>query len=222
MKMKTIGEEGQEKEGLVKEILNKGDLTAEELKEELRKKDVSFVKSYDRLFTRLFIVLAILWLLPAVARYSGWQFLSFFAQLPRVEFPIVVIVVGVVFFIAAIALEAKVVSMRQRRGGCQDTHESVVIVREGPYKIVMHPGYLAEIVYFSLLPVILSKWLPFTILAVVYIVGWIGMLAYLIRVEDNFNIRKWGDEYRQFMRDVPMINFVKGLWNNLGKRRAGN
>lgn len=213
MKMKTIDEEGQKKVGLVKEILKKGDLTAEELKEELWKKNVSFVRSYDRAFTGVFIVVAILWLLPAVAKYSGWQFLSFFAQLPRVEFPIVVIVVGVVFFIAAISLEAKGVSMRQRRGGCQDTHESVVIVRESPYKIIRHPGYLAEIVYFSLLPVILSKWLLFTILVVVYIVVWLSMMAYLIRAEDDFNIRKWGEEYQQFMKEVLALNFVKGLRN---------
>ena len=213
MKMKTIGEEGQKKEGSVRKILKKDDLTTEELKQELWKENVSFVKSYDRPASMLFYPLVVLWLLPAVAKFSGWEFLSFFAWLPSMNFPIVVIVVGVVFFIAAIALEAKVCSMRQKRGGCQDAHESVVIVREGPYKIVRHPGYLAEIVYFSLLPIIPSKWLPFTILAVVYIVVWLGMMAYLIRAEDNFNIRKWGGEYRQFMKEVPALNFVKGLRN---------
>lgn len=213
MKMKMIGGEGQKKEGLVRKILKKDDLTTEELKQELWKKNVRFVRSYDRPASMLFYPLVVLWLLPAIAKYSGWGFLSFFAWLLRVEFPIVVIVVGVVFFIAAISLEVKVCSMRQRRGGCQDTHESVVIIREGPYKVIRHPGYLAEIVYFSLLPVILSKWVPFTILAAVYIAVWLGMMAYLIRAEDNFNIRKWGEEYRQFMKEVPALNFVKGLKN---------
>ena len=200
-------------EGLVGEILEKGDLTVKEVKEELWKKNVSFVRSYDRPTSMLWLVLVVLWLLPAIAKYSGWGFLSFFAQLPRVDFPVVVIVIAAIFFIAAISLEAKVNLGRIRQGGCRDSHETVVIVREGPYKVIRHPGYLAEIIYFGLLPIVLSKWVPFTISAVVYGVIWIGVLVYLLKAEDNFNIRKWGDEYRQYMKQVPALNFVKGLKN---------
>lgn len=198
-------------EGLVKEILGEGELSAQEIREELRRRDVSFVRAYDRAFSRLFLVLAVLWLLPAIGRWTGWGFLGFFARLPRVDFPTAVIVVGAVLFIAAVSLEAKLVSMRQKRGGCQDTHETVVIVREGPYRVIRHPGYLSEIVYFGLLPIVLSKWVPFTILAAICIVIAIASFAYLIRVEDNFNQRKWGEQYRQYMKEVPAINFVKGL-----------
>ena len=208
-----MSKEGQKKEGLVREILDKDELTTEQMKEELWQKNVSFVRSYDRAFSWLFIAVAVLWLLPATAKYSGWGFLNFFAQLPSVDFPIVAIVIGAIFFIAAIFLDAKVVSRRRKQGGCQDPHESVVIVREGPYRVIRHPGYLAEMVYFGLLPILLSKWLPFTILAVISIVVIIASFAFLIRAEDNFNIRKWGDEYRQFMREVPALNFVRGLRN---------
>ena len=201
----------ERKEGLVKKILSQGDLPAKEIKEELWKKNVSFVRSYDRAACMLFYPLVALWLLPAIAKYSGWGFLDFFARLSRVDFPIVVIVIGAIFFIVAVALEAKVTSARQRRGGCHDTHETVVIVREGPYRVIRHPGYLAELVYFTLLPLVLSKWLPFTILAILFIAAWIGVTVYLIKAEDNFNLRKWGEKYRQYMEDVPAINFVKGL-----------
>ena len=203
----------ERKEELVKEILSQGDLTAKEVKEELWKKNVSFVRSYDRAALMLFYPLAVLWLLPAIAKYSGWGFLNFFARLTKVDFPVVVIVIGTIFFIAAVALEVKVTSARQRRGGCHDTHETVVIVREGPYRVIRHPGYLAELVYFALLPIVLSKWIPFTILAAVYIVVWDGVLVYLIKAEDGFNLRKWGEEYRQYMKEVSAINFVKGLKN---------
>jgi protein-S-isoprenylcysteine O-methyltransferase Ste14 len=199
------------KEGLVKEILSKGDLAAQEIKEKLWKKNVSFVRAYDRAFSGLFLVLVVLWLLPAIGRWTGWGFLGFFARLPRVDFPIGVIVIGALLFIAAVSLEAKVVSMRQKWGGCQDAHETVVIVREGPYRVIRHPGYLAEMVYFSVLPIVLSKWVPFTILAAICIVIAIASCAYLIRVEDSFNQRKWGEEYRQYMKEVPAIHFVKGL-----------
>ena len=203
--------ERQREEGLVEEILSRGDLSAEEIKEKLWKKNVSFVRSYDRHCTRLFCPLVVLWFLPAIAKWSGWGFLSFFARLPRVSFPMVVILTGAIFVIVAIALEAKAGSMRQKRGGCHDLHESVVIVREGPYKVIRHPGYLAELIYFPLLPIVLSRWVPFTILAVVYIVVWTGAIVYLLKAEDNFNLRKWGEEYRRYVKQVPAINFVKGL-----------
>jgi protein-S-isoprenylcysteine O-methyltransferase Ste14 len=198
-------------EGLVKEILSRGDLDTKQMKEELWVRNISFVRSYDIAFSGLFLALAALWLLPAIAKWSGWGFLSFFAQLPRVDFPIAMIVIGAVFFVAAIALEAKVASMRQKRGGCHDLHETVVVIREGPYRVIRHPGYLAEMVYFSLLPIVLSKWVPFTITAAIFMAMAIAGCAYLIRVEDSFNLRKWGEEYRQYMEEVPAINFLKGL-----------
>jgi len=198
-------------EGLVKGILSQGDFDAEGIKEELWRKNVSFVRSYDRAFSGLFLVLAVLWLLPAIGRWTGWGFLHFFAQLPRADFSVAVIVIGAVLFVAAVVLEVKLVSVRQKRGGCEDPHETVVLVMEGPYRVIRHPGYLAEMVYFSVLPIVLSKWVPFTILAAICIAIAIASCAYLIRAEDSFNLRKWGEEYRQYMKEVPAINFVKGL-----------
>ena len=185
------------KEGLVREVPSTDDLAAEEVREELWKKNVSFVRSYDRRCSRLFCPLVALWLLPAIAKWSGWRFLSFFARLPRMDLPIVVIVIAAIFVIAAIALEVAVSSMRQKRGGCHDVHETVVVIREGPYRVIRHPGYLAELIYFPLLPIVLSRWVPFTLLAIVYIVVWTGAIVCLLKAEDSFNLRKWGEEYRQ-------------------------
>jgi protein-S-isoprenylcysteine O-methyltransferase Ste14 len=198
-------------EGLVQEILSDGDLSTEEIKEELRRKDICFVQSYDRTFSGLFALLAALWLLPAIAQWTRWGFLRVLAALPRVGFSIGVILGATVLFVAAVGLEAKLASMRRKLGGCQDAHETVVIVRDGPYGVVRHPGYLAEMVYFSALPIILSKWVPFTILAAVCIVVTIALCVYLIRVEDHFNLKKWGNEYQQYMAEVPAVNVVKGL-----------
>ncbi len=32
------------------------------------------------------------------------------------------------------------------------------------------------------------------------------------RKEDDFNLRKWEDEHRQYMKEVPRFNFILGLW----------
>ena len=132
--------EEHREEGLVGEILSRGDLDAKQVKEELRARKVSFVQAYDRAFSGLFLVLAALWFLPAIGRWTSWEFLGCFARLPRVDFPIGVIVIGAVLFVAAVSLEVRVVSMRQKRGGCRDAHETVVIVREGPYRVIRHPA----------------------------------------------------------------------------------
>ncbi|MEW6103266.1 MAG: isoprenylcysteine carboxylmethyltransferase family protein [bacterium] len=205
--------------GMVNEILKKGDLTAREIKEELWKKDISFVRSYDRPASIIFYPLVVLWLIPVIAKYSGWRFLSSFAQLQRIDFPLVVIIIGAIFFIAAVSLDVKIAFLRKKLGGCRDVHESVVIVREGPYRVVRHPGYLAELIWLPLIPIILSEWVPFTISAIPGIVYIIGLLVYLIREEDNFNIKKWGDEYQQYIKEVPAINFIKGLWNIREKKK---
>jgi protein-S-isoprenylcysteine O-methyltransferase Ste14 len=198
-------------EGLIQEILRDGALSTEEIKKELKEKDICFVQSYDRTLSGLFVLLAVLWLLPAIAQWTGWGFLRFFAELPRVDFPIGVILGATVLFVAAVALEAKLVLMRQKQGGCQDAHETVVIVRDGPYGVVRHPGYLVEMVYFGVLPIVLSEWVPFTLLSALCIAVAIALFVYLIRVEDDFNLKKWGKEYRQYMAEVPAVNIVKGL-----------
>lgn len=202
----------EKKEGLVGEILKKDDITTKELKEELGKKNVNFTKLFSRSYGGLLFVVAIIWLLPAVAQYSGWVLLNFLARLPVVEFPIPVIVIGAIFFIAAISLEVKVTLIRKREGGCHDTHETVIVIREGPYRIIRHPGHLAEMSYLSLLPILLSRWIPFTVMAGISIVILIASYLYMIREEDNFNVRKWGNEYQQYINEVPAINFVKGLF----------
>ena len=200
-------------EGIVHEILRDESFSPEGIKEALWKRNVSFVKAYDRYYNMLFIPLAILWLLPAVARYFNWTFLSFFAELPRVDFPSIAVVLAVVLFPIGICLEAIVCLERTRHGGCHDFHESVVVVRQGPYRIIRHPGYLAEIIYFAMLPIILSRWVPYTIFAGVGTILVVASLSYLIRREDDFNVKKWGEEYRRYMKEVPAINFVRGLWN---------
>ena len=45
----------------------------------------------------------------------------------------------------------------------------------------------------------------------------IASCAYLIRAEDSFNLRKWGEEYRQYREEVPAVNFVKGLLRLIGR-----
>jgi protein-S-isoprenylcysteine O-methyltransferase Ste14 len=206
-----LSEGTSQKDGVVGEILGGGDLSVSEIRQELWKRDVSFVKSYDRSLVALFAVLGVVWLLPAIAHWSSWGFLAAFARLPRVGFPSVIIALAAVFFFAALLFDLMLSVMRGRQGGCNDMHETVVLVRKGPYRVIRHPGYLAEIIYFTLAPVMLSMWVPFTILAAICVVIAVAAIAYLIRAEDDFNLRKWGAEYWRYMEEVPAVNAAKAL-----------
>jgi len=65
-----------------------------------------------------------------------------------------------------------------------------------------------------LLPIILSPVIPFTILSIAAIITMIAYCYYGCYMEEKkMNIPKWGDEYLQYMKEVPMFNFIKGLWN---------
>jgi protein-S-isoprenylcysteine O-methyltransferase Ste14 len=201
-------EEGEE--GLVREILERGFLTEAEIKEQLKGRGISFVNRYDRIYSALVAVSVAVWLLPTLAEFSGLSALEDLAQMTRIRFPMPVLVITAVLFLAALVLEVKVVSTRRRLGGL-DAHESLVIVREGPYAVIRHPGYLAEVVYFTLLPVVVSEWIGFTVLAIFHIAIIVISFSYLVRVEDDFNVTKWGDEYRHYKNELPAINFLSWL-----------
>jgi len=84
---------------------------------------------------------------------------------------------------------------------------------------VRHSAIVGAMILFYVLPLILALvGFPLTILSVIaYIPLIIGMYLQVLH-EEKINLRKWGDEYLQYMKEVPRFNFIKGLWN-LRKRR---
>jgi len=74
-----------------------------------------------------------------------------------------------------------------------------VVIREGAFRIIRHPIYLSEIMlYLGLL--ILSISLA---ALVIWIIG-IVFLHYISRHEEKLLIARFGEEYKKYMRDVPM------------------
>jgi protein-S-isoprenylcysteine O-methyltransferase Ste14 len=72
-----------------------------------------------------------------------------------------------------------------------------------------------------LLPIILSPIIPFIILSVAAIIMMIVYVYYGCYLEEKkLDIPKWGDEYRQYMKEVPRCTFVLGIWRlRLKKKR---
>jgi len=73
------------------------------------------------------------------------------------------------------------------------------VIRKSVFNIVRHPIYLSEILlYLGLLMLSLSL-----AAAVVWIVA-IGFFHYISRYEEKLLLARFGEEYEQYMREVPM------------------
>ena len=77
--------------------------------------------------------------------------------------------------------------------------EEPTVIREGAFRIIRHPIYLSEIMlYLGLLMLSISL-----AALVVWIIS-IGFLHYISRYEEKLLIACFGEDYRQYIKEVPM------------------
>lgn len=105
-------------------------------------------------------------------------------------------IIGFVLFIpAAILIASAIVAI---------THGD--LVKSGMMRIVRHPMYLGTaIAAFALILVFQS------ILSIVFSIIAIVLLWMASKMEDDYNIERFGDSYREHMTLVPRWNVFKGL-----------
>lgn len=157
--------------------------------------------------------------LPAIAKTSGLGILDPVAQLPVIELPTALVHLAIILFVAAVPLTAAQMYWNVSRGGCRSEDETVILLRTGPYRIVRHPSHVAWAVFFVTLPIIVNRFIPFTILSVVGMVVVVAFHCYAsVMEEQKLDLRKWGDGYAQYMKEVPRWNVLRGLWNLWAKR----
>jgi len=201
------------KEGIAKEIAAKEGLTPEERKEELIRAGLDFTKDIPeaRWITVIMVVWAILCFLPGIAQLSNLDPLSFLLNLYVIKIPMFVVFIsaGLLIAIAPTALSER---LRVRKGGCHSDHHTVVLVKEGIYKVIRNPEYFFLCSLLILISIIISFLFRFTVLSIIGDILVIVGFTMLARAEEKFNIQKWGDEYRQYMKEVPRFNFIQGLW----------
>ncbi|MBN1797622.1 MAG: isoprenylcysteine carboxylmethyltransferase family protein [Spirochaetales bacterium] len=84
------------------------------------------------------------------------------------------------------------------------------LVTKGIYSIIRHPQFLAMPLMSIALMLISQHW-------IVLILGIPGVvLSYLSTLgADTYCIDKFGDEYKEYMKRVPGINILLGLWRRL-------
>ena len=213
-----ITKEESEKEGKVNDLvekLKKGEINSKDALKELGKRGLLEPETWEIIPWMAYIVL---WLLPIVSRHLKFDFLAFFAQLPSFIFPAIVIYISVAIGVLGILIGIWVSRMHSKMGGLNHD-ETVILLKEGPYGVMRHPATLYMVLPI-LLPIILSTYIPFTPLAVAAIITMIVYVYYSCLLEEKkLNIPKWGNEYLQYMKDVPRFNFILGLWRRERRKK---
>jgi protein-S-isoprenylcysteine O-methyltransferase Ste14 len=212
----TVDEEGEVKD--VVEKLEKGELTAEEALQELKRRGL-FHHSNEpfpgAFVTCGMVVWLFLWFLPVIDEILALNL----AGIPSTEMPFEIVYLSLFFFVVMVPPLFYSAHVRAKRSITGD--ENVILVKAGAYGVVRHPAALAGLILVASLPIILNRFaleIPFTPLTV------LGMLAAFAATylqawnEEKINIRKWGNKYRQYMKEVPRFNFILGIWR-LTKRR---
>jgi len=82
------------------------------------------------------------------------------------------------------------------------------LVTGGLYGLVRHPMYLAGILIFLCEPRLTTNNLALRVLAVLYFI-------YGAVVEERRLVSKFGDEYREYQRRVPMFDIAAGLFRGM-------
>jgi protein-S-isoprenylcysteine O-methyltransferase Ste14 len=161
-----------------------------------------------------------LWLLPPISKTLNLDVLAFFSGLQSFTIPLVVIYVSMFIVALGTVLFIWANHTHKARGGINRPGVTLLFYREGLYQFVRHPQNLGGVTWFIFFPVILSQYLHFTILTVFAIALMIVFSYTISYVEEKFNIEKWGDEYRQYLSEVPRYNILMGIWRHSRRKKS--
>ena len=92
---------------------------------------------------------------------------------------------------------------------------TTVLVDSGIYAVVRHPQYLGFVLLVLALVLMSQHWLS-------VISGVIGSVLFYVdatRGEEQENTKKFGDDYRRYMEEVPRMNLVVGIIKLLRRRK---
>ena len=124
-------------------------------------------KAISKLGWWIYLIWIILCFSPALAKYSQWKYISFLNKIPSYIFPNIVIYIAVAFFIGALILTVWSSQYNIRKGGVRSEDYTIILFRSGPYRLLRDPSNLAWSVFSITIPIILSKWTPFTFLSII-------------------------------------------------------
>jgi len=150
-----------------------------------------------------FLVWGVLNFIHVIASIIKMEIMSLFIRLPQIEIPIILEYLSFIVFVAAVSLLAWSTRIRIEKGGLRSQDDTTALLKSGPYGILRHPNEFALTLFFITIPIFLSSNFPFTFLSLIGNIVVIVSNYYTCVQEEKLNMRKWGDEYREYMEKVP-------------------
>ena len=130
-------------------------------------------------------------------------------------------IIGWVVWVFGMVLVMAPIIMFPRRGGVSKGKSFVhttQLVDTGIYAIVRHPQYTGGI-YALFLTTFL--WYPHWLFGVLGVTG-TAVIYLSCREEDKLLVEKFGNDYTEYIKRVPGMNFVAGIIRLLRSRRDSN
>ncbi len=212
-----------DKEGKVRDLAEKrrrNEITAREAYDEVYRRGLQHGSNSSPITAFVMLAGAILCYVTFFAVVWHLSFLAPLSQLPTIIFPETVRYLTIIPLILTVVGLVHTTYLRATKGGTgwKGESETIILVKEGPYSIVRHGAVLSFSGFFTFLTVILSPHVPFNILSVIGNILFFLACYYSAVEGERLNRVKWGDEYRQYMKEVPRFNFVLGLWRRAKRK----
>jgi protein-S-isoprenylcysteine O-methyltransferase Ste14 len=104
----------------------------------------------------------------------------------------------------------------RRKGDLQeggDFTATTVVVKRGVYSVVRHPLYLGWLLTYPAAMLVSQHWL-------IVILGVIGIVSMdqITRMADEQLVKKFGEDYKTYMQEVPRLNVILGIVRKLMRR----
>jgi protein-S-isoprenylcysteine O-methyltransferase Ste14 len=158
------------------------------------------------------------WLIPVVRKRLVYEIyaacgvgimfsLMVFGHLTKKGGMLPLIYLGFAFYVpAAVFVISSFISLKHKGKPKSGWEHTTKLIESSVYRIVRHPLYLGSALFTTGI-IFLVQSIPFTIFGLVAIFCfWMAS-----KKEDEFNIKKFGDDYREYMGEVPMWNVLKGV-----------
>jgi protein-S-isoprenylcysteine O-methyltransferase Ste14 len=128
----------------------------------------------------------------------------------EVESYLPLVIIGGVVWVGGMIMVMAPIVMFPKRGRVAKGESFVKTTRlvdSGIYAIVRHPQYTGGVLAIFLTTLL---WYPHWLFGVLGVIG--TVVTYLgCREEDKYLIKKFGDDYKDYMERVPQMNFLLGV-----------
>lgn len=158
------------------------------------------------------------WLIPVVRQHIvyevyeacglGRYFTSFLLNWSWGEISLLPLrIIGFILFLpAAFFVGSSFINLKTKGKPPTGWEQTTVMIESGIYRIVRHPLYLGTALWAAGV-MLVNQSVPTAIFGILAILCfWMAS-----KKEDEFDVKKFGDGYKEYMRRVPRWNFLRGL-----------